>query len=72
MCFLIFKEEVIKQYRDSYFGSADTVQIKFYIKANQFKDRWYNNLFVDKVTVLKKKNKTLNMFEKQNDSLDSF
>jgi hypothetical protein len=73
MCFLIFKEEVIKQYKDRYFDSGDTVQIKFYIKANQFKDRWYNNLFVDKMSVLKKnKNRTLNMFEKNNDSLESF
>lgn len=73
MCFLIFKELVIKQYKDRYFTSGDTVETKFYIKANEFKDRFYNNLFVDKITVLKKsKSKTLNMFERQKDNPDSF
>jgi hypothetical protein len=64
LCFLIFKEDVMKQYKEGYFGMGDYVETKFYIKANQQKDRYYNNLFVEKISVLrKKKSKSLNMFD---------
>lgn len=74
MCFLIFKEPIIEDYEKKMFASADYVEIKFYIKANEYKDRYYNNLFVDKITLLRKakNSSTLNMFTKTNEDLSSF
>lgn len=74
MCFLIFKESIIQQHNEGYFIGGDYVEAKFYIKANEFKDRYYNNLFVDKITLLKraKSNATMNMFEKVKTDLSDF
>ena len=74
LCFLIFKEEVIRQCNEGLFLGGDYIEAKFYIKANEYKDRYYNNLFVDKITLLKrsKAHSTLNMFEKIKTDLSSF
>jgi len=74
MCFLIFKEPIIEDYNKRMFGNADYIEIKFYIKANEYKDRYYNNLFVDKITLLRrsKNASTLNMFNRTDENLSNF
>jgi hypothetical protein len=73
MCFLIFKDAVIDQYKKRLYGMGDYVETKFFIKANEHKDRYYNNLFVDKITILRKaKKNTMNMFEQTDSSLSDF
>ena len=74
LCFLIFKEEVIRQFNEGLFGGGDYIEAKFYIKANEYKDKYYNSLFVDKITLLKraKSYSTLNMFAKEKADLSEF
>jgi hypothetical protein len=74
LCFLVFKEAIIEQCNQGLFVGGDYVETKFYIKANEYKDRYYNNLFVDKITLLKrsKSHSTLNMFSKLDTDLSEF
>lgn len=74
LCFLIFKEDVIRQCNERLFVGGDYVEAKFYIKANEYKDRYYNNLFIDKITLLKRSKSisTLNMFDKMQTDLSEF
>jgi hypothetical protein len=74
LCFLIFKEAIIEQCNNGVFAGGDYIEIKFYIKSSEFKDKYYNNLFVDKITLLKrsKSHSTLNMFDKLKTDLSGF
>lgn len=74
LCFLIFKESIIADYQKKVFSNADSIEVKFYIKANEYKDRYYNNLFVNKITLLRKAkdSSTLNMFSSFNEDPKEF
>ena len=64
---LIFNEKIISQYFNRYFSSGDNVQINFYINAKPYQDKFYNNLFVEKLVVIKKgKSNSMNMFDQRN------
>ena len=74
LCFLIFKESIIEQCNNGAFVGGDYIETKFYIKSSEFKDKYYNSLFVDKITLLKKSksHSTINMFDKLKNDLTGF
>ena len=74
LCFLIFKEQIIEQYRNRYVSGGDSVEIKFYIKTSEYGGKYYTNLFVEKITVLRKakNNMTINMFDNADKDFSAF
>jgi hypothetical protein len=72
--FLICKDEIIELYQNKYFSIGDNIEIKFYIKTSEYADKYYTNLFVEKITLLKeaKNNMKINMFDNEEKDFSTF
>jgi hypothetical protein len=51
--FLVFEEDVIKQIELHELKVDDYVEVVFYVKAKEFNDKYYNNLYAIKIYHLK-------------------
>jgi hypothetical protein len=47
--FLAFEEEVIKKLELHELNVEDYVEVVFYVKAKEFNDKYYNNLYAIKI-----------------------
>jgi hypothetical protein len=47
--FLVFEEDVIKQLESRELNIDDYVEVVFYVKAKEFGDKYYNNLYAIKI-----------------------
>jgi len=54
LSFYVFNNELVKDFKDEKFIEGDNVEITFYIKGRENNGYVTNNLYADKVAVLKR------------------
>ena len=63
-CFGIYRDAIMQLFNNREFCGGDYVEVKFSIKSREFKGKYYTNLYVDNITMLRKGSRNnINMFD---------
>ena len=64
LCFGIFRDAIMQQFSSRELCGGDYVEVKFSVKSKEYKGKYYTNLYVDNITMLRKGSRNnINMFD---------
>ena len=64
LCFGIYRDAIMQQFSSRELCGGDYVEVKFSVKSKEYKGKYYTNLYVDNITMLRKGSRNnMNMFD---------
>jgi hypothetical protein len=64
LCFGIYRDAIMQQFSSRELCGGDYVEVKFSVKSKEYKGKYYTNLYVDNITILRKGSRNnMNMFD---------
>ena len=64
LCFGVYREAIIQQFSSREFCGGDYIEVKFSVKSKEYNGKYYTNLSVDNIILLRKGSRNnINMFD---------
>ena len=64
LCFGIYRDAIMQLFSSRELCGGDYVEVKFSVKSKEYKGKYYTNLYVDNITMLRKGSRNnMNMFD---------
>jgi hypothetical protein len=64
LCFGVYRDAIMQQFSSRELCGGDYVEVKFSVKSREYNGKYYTNLYVDNITMLRKGSRNnINMFD---------
>ena len=64
LCFGVYRDVIMQQFSSKELCGGDYVEVKFSVKSREYNGKYYTNLYVDNITMLRKGSRNnINMFD---------
>jgi len=64
LCFGIYRDAIMQQFNSKELCGGDYVEVKFSVKSKEYNGKYYTNLYVENITMLRKGSRNnINMFD---------
>jgi hypothetical protein len=64
LCFGIYRDAIMQQFSSKELCGGDYVEVKFSVKSKEYNGKYYTNLYVENITMLRKGSRNnINMFD---------
>ena len=64
LCFGIFRDSIMQQFSNRELCGGDYIEVKFSVKSKDYKGKYYTNLYVENITLLRRGSRNnINMFD---------
>lgn len=71
LCFGIYRDLIMQQFSKKEFCGGDYIEVKFSVKSKEYKGKYYTNLYVENIILLRKGSRNnINMFDSADENYD--